>query len=157
MTEQTKITRFMKGLKSSVKDHLVNIIDCSLTLEAWEPLVISIDMNLHQREIEKWLETGKKKTPNHNQSNQHTIQPATHTVTPVTNTSSTSDVVPMEVDSISSPGTSKPCGPLTTAEREHCMKNNLCLYCGKEGHKAVECNKHKAKHGDTGKAKPKTN
>ena len=30
-------------------------------------------------------------------------------------------------------------GRLTFAERKHCMDNNLCLYCGKAGHKAIEC------------------
>jgi hypothetical protein len=27
-------------------------------------------------------------------------------------------------------------GKLTPEERKHCMDNNLCLYCGKPGHKA---------------------
>lgn len=31
-------------------------------------------------------------------------------------------------------------GPLTKRDREHRMKNNLCLYCGKPGHRARECN-----------------
>src|SRR5712691_12046091 len=31
-------------------------------------------------------------------------------------------------------------GRLTKEEREHRMKNNLCLYCGKPGYKAIECN-----------------
>ena len=30
-------------------------------------------------------------------------------------------------------------GRLTFAERKHRMDNNLCLYCGKAGHKAMEC------------------
>jgi hypothetical protein len=30
-------------------------------------------------------------------------------------------------------------GRLTPGERKHCMDNNLCLYCGKPGHKAIEC------------------
>jgi len=30
-------------------------------------------------------------------------------------------------------------GKLTPAERKHHMDNNLCLYCGKPGHKASEC------------------
>ena len=28
---------------------------------------------------------------------------------------------------------------LTFSERKHCIDNNLCLYCGKAGHKAIEC------------------
>ena len=30
-------------------------------------------------------------------------------------------------------------GCLTPGERQHCIDNNLCLYCGKPGHKAIEC------------------
>ena len=30
-------------------------------------------------------------------------------------------------------------GPLSAAEKAHCMQNNLCLYCEGEGHKAVIC------------------
>jgi hypothetical protein len=30
-------------------------------------------------------------------------------------------------------------GCLTPGERKHRMDNNLCLYCGKLGHKAIEC------------------
>ncbi|EIW65416.1 hypothetical protein TREMEDRAFT_66608 [Tremella mesenterica DSM 1558] len=30
-------------------------------------------------------------------------------------------------------------GPISQAERQHRMKNNLCNYCGKPGHKAFEC------------------
>ena len=33
----------------------------------------------------------------------------------------------------------KRCGYLTPGERQHCIDNNLCLYCGKPGHKAIEC------------------
>jgi hypothetical protein len=30
-------------------------------------------------------------------------------------------------------------GRLTPGEQKHRMDNNLCLYCGKPGHKAIEC------------------
>ena len=30
-------------------------------------------------------------------------------------------------------------GRLTLGERQHRIDNNLCLYCGKPGHKAIEC------------------
>ncbi|KAG5716244.1 hypothetical protein E4T56_gene10823 [Termitomyces sp. T112] len=71
MMEQTKITCFIKGLKSSVKDHLVNIVDCPSTLEAWEPLIISIDTNLYQCEVEHHLENSKKKFQNNYSSTSH--------------------------------------------------------------------------------------
>jgi hypothetical protein len=30
---------------------------------------------------------------------------------------------------------------LKSDEREHCIKEGLCLYCGKPGHVAADCNK----------------
>src|SRR6266481_9955229 len=32
-------------------------------------------------------------------------------------------------------------GKLTPAERQRCMENNLCLFCGKTGHLAKDCSK----------------
>ena len=39
--------------------------------------------------------------------------------------------VPMDIDATT--------GKLKPSTREHCVKNNLCLYCGTEGHKAKDC------------------
>jgi hypothetical protein len=36
-------------------------------------------------------------------------------------------------------GKPKKQGKLTPEERKYCMDNNLCLYCGKPGHKAQDC------------------
>ena len=49
------------------------------------------------------------------------------------------------------------CYQLIITECKYRIKNNLCLYCGKEGHKMADCLKHKAKYRDVGKAKSKTN
>ncbi|GLB44446.1 hypothetical protein LshimejAT787_1700730 [Lyophyllum shimeji] len=160
MTEQTKISRFMKGLKPIVKDHLVNIIDRPSTLEAWEPFIIAVDTNLHQRDVERRREQGNSYHKKHTRDF-HTTTAAyvpSKTVTP----SSSLDVVPMDVDAITSPATttprsSAPRGKLTAAEREDHFKRNLCLYCGRPGHAVKECRTRATKHGAyTGKATPKT-
>ena len=39
--------------------------------------------------------------------------------------------VPMDIDAAT--------GKLKPSTREHCVKNNLCLYCGAKGHKAKDC------------------
>jgi len=33
----------------------------------------------------------------------------------------------------------KKCGKLTPEQRQYCFDNNLCMYCGKQGHKAINC------------------
>jgi hypothetical protein len=46
----------------------------------------------------------------------------------------------VEINATQSKGKFQKQGHLTFAERKHHMENNLCLYCGKAGHKAIECN-----------------
>ena len=43
----------------------------------------------------------------------------------------------------------KCCGRLTPGEQQHRIDNNLCLYCGKPGHKAIECTAPPNKHPGT--------
>ncbi|GLB42514.1 hypothetical protein LshimejAT787_1105290 [Lyophyllum shimeji] len=150
MTEQTKISRFMKGLKPIIKDHLVNIVDRPSTLEAWEPFIISVDTNLHQREVERRLEHGNSYHKRHTKDFNTTAYVPSKTVAP----SSSLDVVPMDIDAItpstSATTTSRPSAPrgkLTAAEREDRFKNNLCLYCGRSGHAVKDCRTRAAKHG----------
>ncbi|KAG6894676.1 hypothetical protein C0992_005157, partial [Termitomyces sp. T32_za158] len=65
---------------------------------------------------QKRLETGKtKKSPNNSNQVTHS-NPSSHTITPVSPVSNNSDVIPMEVDTVYSPRTSKPRDPLTAAE-----------------------------------------
>ena len=125
MTEQTKISRFMKGLKPAIKDNLVSIINRPQTLHGWENIIIQVDANIHQREIEKREESGKKASK---PSSDLPTQPTTTSVPISTNT----DVIPMEVDALQA--SSAPRGKLTQAERDYRIKNKLCLYCGKPGH-----------------------
>lgn len=154
MTEQTKISRFMKGLKPAIKDNLVSVVDRPTTLLGWENIIIQVDANLHQREIERRVESTKKPSPpppNPKPSSSNLPPPVT------TPTGVSPDVVPMEVDAVA---TGVPRGKLTAAERDYRVKNNLCLYCGKSGHSVNSCFARKAKHGDlpkAEKAQPKKN
>ena len=43
---------------------------------------------------------------------------------------------PMDLDSTAT----RKFKPLTDAEKKHRRENNLCLYCGKAGHMAAQCN-----------------
>ena len=109
MTEQMKISRFMKGLKPAIKDNLISIINRPQTLHGWENIIIQVDANIHQREIEKQEESGKKpaKTSPPNPLPTSIMTPAN------------TDVVPMDIDAIR-----------TQAQRDYRVKNNLCPHCG---------------------------
>ncbi|KAG6851640.1 hypothetical protein C0991_007363 [Blastosporella zonata] len=138
MTEETKISRFMKGLKPAVKDGLVPIVDRPKTLKAWEPIIISIDNNLHQCEIERRHEGKSSNKKNNNYSQSYSTAPST---SKSPDTSSSNDTA-MDVDAITT-ASSAPCGPLSKAERKRRFKNNLCLYCGDAGHKVTDFLKRK--------------
>ena len=142
MTEQTKINHFMWGLNPAIKDNLVSIINWPSTLLGWENIIIQVDANLH---IERKDESQKSKD-NH-QSSTSNSHPSSSTPA----VSSTSNVVPMEVDA-----THVARGKLTQQERDHRFKNNLCLYCGKSGHLVDMCFARKRKYPDLGKAKPES-
>ena len=107
MTEQIEISQFMKGLKPAIKDNLVSIINRPQTLHGWENIIIQIDANIHQHEIEKQEESGKKpaKSP-----------PSDSSPTPIPTPANT-NIVPMEVNAVCI--SFAPCGKLTQAERDY--------------------------------------
>ena len=135
MTEQTKISHFMKGLKPTIKDNLVSIINHPQILHGWENIIIQVNANIHQHKIEKQEESGNKP------AKPSPSDPPTSVTTPAN-----PDIVPMEIDAVRT--SSAPCGKLTQAERDYHIKNNLCLYCGKPNHTVKDCYARKAKHGD---------
>ena len=138
----------MKGLKPAIKDNLVNIINCPQTLHGWENINIQVDANIHQQEIEKCEESGRK--PGKPSSDLPT-QPTTATLPADT------DIIPMEVDAVQT--SSGPRGKLTPAEREYRIKNKLCLYCGKPGHVVADHPRKDNKLGEIpqGKVQPGEN
>lgn len=99
----------------------------------WENIIIQVDANIHQHEIEKQEEMGKKTT-------KPSPLKAPSTTTPFV----TTDIVPMEIDAVYASW-----GKLTEAKQDYCIQNKLCLYCGKPRHIVTDCYAWKAKHGDS--------
>ncbi|KAJ7134242.1 hypothetical protein C8R44DRAFT_610121 [Mycena epipterygia] len=146
MTEETKIDRYKRGLKESVKDVLVPIFPRPTTMKEWEKPVLAIDNNIFQRNNER----------KHSGNTPVVINPIPPSSSTATSSSTSNEVVPMDIDAVRTDGTFR--GKLTPEERQARLKNNLCLYCGKSRHVVNDCFKRKAKHSDkSGKATPKTN
>ena len=135
----------MRGLNPAIKDNLVSIVDRPSTLMGWENIIIQVDTNLHQRDLERKDESKHTKTKDTSKSHASSSTPT------VPSTTTTSDVVPMEVDT-----TRLARGKLTQQEHAYRFKNNLCLYCGKSGHLVDVCFARKKKYPDTGKVKPES-
>jgi hypothetical protein len=122
---------YYEGLKDSVKDSLaLSDLDPPL-LKDFQDLTIRLDNRLFERKQESKhgrpsLPKFTKTTTNNNRSHGSAPKPAV-----TVNTYG----APMDLDGTKN----KKFKPLTPQERAFRMANRLCLYCGKEGHRANDC------------------
>jgi len=147
---------FRRGLASRIKDELMRIRPEPVTLRDLRREVQAIDNRYWKREEEKKREQGPTRPPAHvpkqgnprNQTNVSVnVQPTPSTSAnpptshkpkgnnPRTSTQATSEDLSKKLDAT---------GKLTSEEKERRKRLNLCLFCGKPGHKISECNKRKA-------------
>lgn len=122
---------FYEGLKDSVKDSLALTTQDPADLKDFQDLCIKLDNRIFERKQESKghrpaLPASSKK-PAH--SGRNFGRPAAVQV-------NTYSGAPMDLDASHSNRKFK---PLTPQERQHRMTNNLCLYCGKPGHRAGDC------------------
>jgi len=114
--------RFYYGLKEIVKDE-ISRTDRPTTLAGLTDLAVKIDNRIYERQMERGQQrkpvfhpnVGKHRNPGQAPRGSYPIA--------------------MELDATQEkrrPG-------LTKAQRDERMKKNLCLYCGKSGHRAKEC------------------
>lgn len=129
MTEETKITTFYKGLKSGVKDLLVGKTEPP-TFNSYVQLCIELDNAYHRRENER---RGETKSSHHSSYPRPNAPRPSYAPTPALPTTTTSsDVVPMEIDAIKR-------GPISQEEKDRRRKEGLCFYCGKGKHAVDNC------------------
>ena len=128
--EKALIYAFYAGLKETVKDEIARVGRPD-SLNDLIHFATQIDARLFERLREQRFE---------NKQNQPQLTPVRYL--PV-RTSKPGPTFPEPMDlSASTSRRSK----LTSSEREHRIKNNLCLYCGQAGHKVSTCHllAHKA-------------
>ena len=115
--EPALIKEFYKGLKERVKDEIAKD-ERDTDLQDLINRAIRIDNRQHERKLEK---KGEYRTHSSKQDNK-------------VNTKSTYyGPMPMELDA------TRHKGKLSQKDRDHRMRNKLCLYCGKPGHQAKDC------------------
>jgi len=106
---------FRAGLSDSILDELTHT-SAESELDKFIAQCVLIDTRLREREVER---TRRSRT---------TIPPSRSSNAP------TSD--PMIIDSSSTTGRQ---GPITAEERKRRIENDLCLYCGRAGHRKATC------------------
>ncbi|SCV67085.1 BQ2448_5731 [Microbotryum intermedium] len=113
--------QFYAGLKPKVCNMLI-LQDNPTLVEDLSAKAIKADNCLHQER--QHLKSTKPQLQQVHQCNT-SLQPARTTTTVTT----TQGPTPMDVNA-----TTTRRAPLTAQQREQCLKNNLCLYCGEGGH-----------------------
>jgi hypothetical protein len=129
---------FFRGLKPEVKDKVLSptdFIDLNSLIESaikWDNLLYQRrkDPNNNNKSTDRFNITNRQMS-NNRSWNQGFNKPQWNG--PQRHNNIGSGPAPMEVDSIR--------GPLTQGEKDRRRQNNLCLYCGTPGHRALDCRK----------------
>ncbi|GJE99152.1 polyprotein [Phanerochaete sordida] len=132
LNDTTKIDYFYSGLKEDLKDLLVGKLRPT-SFDAFARLCTELDDRLHERELEK-KESSKGSSSSRSDSKPRprpAAYPAAHAAAPAV-ASSSSQVVPMEIDAVKR-------GPLSAAEKDRRRREGLCLYCGQGKHMIADC------------------
>ena len=122
--EGTKMYAFHQALNQALNQKLVNISPQPTTLDALVEKARDLDRNWHIYAAP--LSDRSDRTPRHNSNARvHEI--------------SGEEAPNVEINATQNRGKFQKKGRLTPAERKHRIDNNLCLYCGKPGHRAIAC------------------
>lgn len=129
-------TYFYDGLKPEVKDALALVVDEPDTFQDFQNLCVKIDNRLYERKQEArggFVKPPQHKTHHHN-NNQRRVPPRPD-FKPQMHVRQVSMPMTMDIDA----STERRFKPLTPTEKQHRIQNNLCLYCGKAGHRVNDC------------------
>ena len=122
---------FYEGLKETVKDSLALVPEEPEDFKDYQDLCIRLDNRIFERKQDSRGQTNKSSSAsNHRKPSAHTNTPK-----PQIQVSTYSRGTPMDLDA----SANRKYKPLTPQERQHRMQNQLCLYCGKSGHRARDC------------------
>jgi hypothetical protein len=123
--EVTKMYAFRKNLNPSLHQKIIQITPQPTTLAALIDKARDLDRN--------WCLYGGTQTSFHgSQGPRHNPNARIQEI-------DTGEPPNAEINATQTKGKFQCRGRLTPRERKHRMDNNLCLYCGKLGHKAMEC------------------
>lgn len=127
---------FYDGLKDPIKDTLATVIDEPQAFKAYQDFCVKIDNRLFERKQEP--KSGHRSDTKHHSSKDDRKEHKPSTPKSYTSTQTTVRTTgpgAMDLDA----SAARKYKPLTPAEKQHRMDNNLCLYCGKPGHRATDC------------------
>ena len=123
------VTSYYDGLRDNIKNELARMKRPD-NLEELINLVITMDEQLYERQMEMGRTNGYRPYNGYQNSNGYQGNRGYNANTQVPRQPYYGPQ-PMDL------GATR--GPLSKKDKDHRIQNNLCLYCGKPGHKAREC------------------
>ena len=129
---------FYEGLKETVKDSLALVPEEPEDFKDYQDLCIRLDNRIFERKEDSRRQSNKTPSASsHRKPSETTDTPKPQIqVNTYTDNGPPMDVgVPMDLDAAAN----RKFKPLTPQERQYRMQNQLCLYCGKPGHRAGDC------------------
>lgn len=119
-TEDTKVVVLYRGLKEKLKDAMVTVVPRPETVAGLVDLALQLEQHPSERKEERQKTDHRKPAVRvireHPREEGHPQPTAPE---------------PMMVDAI--------CPPLTDKERNRCLREDACLYCGETGHYLRSC------------------
>lgn len=128
--DQALISAFRRGLSETIKDLILR--DRPNSLSELISLALQVDERLRERRLERSRRSTPHIPPNTSYSRLRHLH---HSKTPVLDSPTSPKLVQLPEPEPMQIGRSR----LTPEEREFRFKNNLCFYCGKDGHSVREC------------------
>lgn len=133
----TLMALYKKGLKKEIQNAItINARDFE-TLDSLVEYAIRVDNDFYEQRMESTLRPESRKLPTINWS---LPSPQRTPRTSTTSSTGSPHLAPMDLDSVSTTHRK-----LTPEQKAFRYKNNLCLYCGKPGHRALACPNKQAK------------
>lgn len=129
---QALYDEFYDGLSPEIRKGLASILDKPTDIREFAQLCVRLDneMRADQSRNTKFSKRSTEKS----QVTQ-AWEPRTTWRAPITTTQELPPPDPMDLDA----GQRRRYGPLSEAEKARRRRQNLCLYCGKPGHVAMNC------------------
>lgn len=130
--DAAKLDLYHFGLKEEVKDLLLTF-EITTDLKLYQKNAIKCDERIYQRKLERKSVSVRRDDNSLGLVKNHEVTPSRQESYP------SNDPSPMDIDSLKLVN-----GHLSEEQRRHRIKNNLCMYCGLEGHISRSCPKKSA-------------
>jgi len=146
LTERAKISQFREGLSKEVRQLLTTQVSPPTTFDEYVNMVIRLDNNVRLLKQEEELASSASPAPKQHPSNKGSGSTKSNTPAPP---KPSTTAVGTQSGPMDTSNTRRQFRKLTAEEKKYRRDNNLCSYCGGDGHYANACPKKPTQRGNS--------